>query len=274
MARTYEAGYYLGQNDSIGMATELMNMATVSQTAYVTVTWEYIRKPPPSFSNVKVLWLDIGGCNGSSEQPTKSTTQGFQYTSTDWISDIDGGVTFIGGHLHDGGTHLNVKKNGIDQCDCVAMYDTPSVRTSNDRDVSATMSPDAVHGTLTGHSESTSNMHISDISVCRSLEDVLVEPGDTWTITAHYDPAQHDLMMDMDGKPEPVMGIALVYVADKDVIFKKPSSLQSSKLQASLWPVAVLLVAAAALTYFFYSKKRIKRDVEMTGYKLLRTDES
>lgn len=255
----YEAGYYLGPNDTIGMTTELMNMATMPQTAYVTVTWEYITQPPSSFSNVNVLWLDIGGC-GASDQPPNSTTQAFEYTSPDWMSDMSGKITFIGGHLHDGGTHLNVKKNGIDQCDCVATYGT---------------SPEHSGGLMTGSAaKSPDNAHISDISICQNMDNVMVEPGDSWTITAHYDPTQHDLMLNMDGTPEPVMGIALVYVADKNVVFIPSQRSQPINQQYSLWPLLVLLVAVSAITYIFRSNHREKLALNWSGYKMLQVDES
>lgn len=252
---TYEAGYYLGLDDSIGLSTELMNMATVPQTAYVTVTWEYITQPPPTFSRVKVLWLDVGGCNGNAHLTPKSTTQAFEFKSPDWVSDISGKITFMGGHLHDGGTHLNIKKNGVDHCDCFASYGASSEGIS-------------VHsGTST--STTIGNAHISDISICKNMNDIMVEPGDIWSVTAHYDPTQHGLMMNTDGTVEPVMGIAMAYVADKDVVSRFALNSQTLAGHSSLWMLGVLMVAVFAFIYIFRPKDKWELEDRPGGYRLL-----
>lgn len=98
-----------------------MNMVDDSRDAVLTVTWEYIPSVPAGFDKVKPLWLDIGGC-GSSDLPPKAN-QAFQYTDpAPWTSDFTGRITFMGGHLHDGGTHLTINKNNDTMCDCVAAY--------------------------------------------------------------------------------------------------------------------------------------------------------
>ena len=85
-------------------------MVDYSRDAVLTVTWEYIPSVPAGFDKVKPLWLDIGGC-GSSDVPAKPN-QAFQYTDPNpWTSNFTGRITTMGGHLHDGGTHLTVKKN-------------------------------------------------------------------------------------------------------------------------------------------------------------------
>jgi hypothetical protein len=42
-----------------------------------------------------------------------------------------------------------------------------------------------------------------------------VQAGDTWSVTAHYNTKMHEPMVNADGSLEPIMGIALVYVADE-----------------------------------------------------------
>ncbi|KAK4541809.1 hypothetical protein LTR36_007341 [Oleoguttula mirabilis] len=243
---TEQAGYYLASTDTLGMELELMNMSPTPQSGVLTMTYEYIPDPPSSFSHVKLLWLDIGGCNGSSDQPVKSATQAFQYTSSAWVSDISGKVTFVGGHLHDGGTHLEVQRNGTEECDCVATYGansayigggmsmsasmamgsssmsmSMSMTTSSSMDMASMSMPGSTSSMAMPTSSASSglndNVHISNISICSNPKNNLVSPGDVWTITAYYDPSQHDLMLDTNGTAAPIMGIALVYVADLNV---------------------------------------------------------
>lgn len=232
-----------------------MNMADVPQTAYVTVTWEYISRPPPSFSDVKVLWLDIAGCNGSSEQPPKSSTHAFEYNSPAWVGDMRGEITFIGGHLHDGGTHLNVKRNGINQCDSVATYGGLSFQNGD-------------------NAAKSHKAHISNISVCDNIDHTVVAPGDIWSISAHYDPAKHDLMLNADGSPEPIMGIALVYVADRQTAVRTPDKSPALKDRSSLWPLAVLLIAVSGLTYTCRLRRKEIPEITFNGYKLVQPEEA
>ncbi|KAK5133623.1 hypothetical protein LTR08_007571 [Meristemomyces frigidus] len=239
---TEQAGYYFASTDTLGMSVELMNMSPFPQSGVVTMTYEYIPKPPPSFSHVKALWLDIAGCDGNSDQPVKSTTQAFQYTSPAWVSDISGKVTFIAGHLHDGGTHLEVQRNETEECDCVATYGANSAYLGGGMSMSTSMamgassmsmsasmatssSMDMASMSMSGMAMPTSsassglmdNVHISNISTCPNPENGVVSPGDVWKSTAYYDPSQHDLMLDANGSAASLMGIALVYVAELNV---------------------------------------------------------
>ena len=116
------AGYYIAPHDKFASLSELMNMDDQPQEGYVTITYEYIPSVPAGFGTVKALWLDIGGCMHGSEMPVKSMTHPFTYTSKPWTSDINGRLIGIGGHLHDGGTHIKVMMNNKLECDCRAAY--------------------------------------------------------------------------------------------------------------------------------------------------------
>ncbi|KAK1060674.1 hypothetical protein LTR74_011689 [Friedmanniomyces endolithicus] len=271
---TEQAGYYIAPGDTWVVEVELMNMLPTNQTGVLTMTYEYIQSPPSSFSHVTALWFDIGGCNGNSDQPVISTTQPFNYTSPPWVSDMSGKITFIGGHLHDGGTTLSVYRNQTDDCNLNATYGANSAyigggmamqsgsggmsmassMTMARRDTSMAMSMSMAMPTTssmdmgsssmnmasmtTSASPSSStdmastmsmsgsamptptlidNIHISNISTCLGPQDGVVSPGDVWTITAFYDPARHDLMLNINGSAADIMGIAIIYVANLNV---------------------------------------------------------
>ena len=121
--RTDEVGYYVASNDNFGMVSELMNMSDEPGDVMVTITYEYIPSPSASFAHVQPLWLDIGpadGCRGSDMPAHANST--FNYSSTNWVAKSDGRVTFMGSHLHDGGTHLEIQLNGDTVCNSVADY--------------------------------------------------------------------------------------------------------------------------------------------------------
>lgn len=54
--------------------------------------------------------------------------------------------------------------------------------------------------------------HISSMSSCVNLG--AIKPGEQWAVQADYNLTAHAPMVEADGTPAPVMGIALFYVAE------------------------------------------------------------
>jgi hypothetical protein len=163
-----------------------MNMLDEPQDVVFTTTYEFIPLVPESFALTTPYWLDIGGCKTSSFPAERDAV--FKYTAPTWTSSHTGAIVFVGGHLHDGGTTLEVVKNSQVICETKAEYDMYH-------------SP----------SPSVSNEHISKISTCADVGSTV--PGDKWTVVANYNTSLRTPMARMDGTLEEVMGISLVYVA-------------------------------------------------------------
>jgi hypothetical protein len=205
--RTSKTGYYIAPNENIGFFAELMNMVDTPRAAYITMTFEFIPGMPSGFSQAQSMWLDIGGC-GSSSLPAKAHTH-FDYSSPKWTvpSGLSGKVTFVAGHLHDGGTRLEVVRNGDVVCVSKAEYGCEG----------AELEP------RQGHDDpaegmprmNMSSMHITHMTSCENA--ARVEKGDQWSVAAHYNTALHEPMVVADGSLEPIMGIALVYVAEEEL---------------------------------------------------------
>lgn len=220
-----------------------MNMVDYSRDAVLTVTWEFIPSVPAGFDKVKPLWLDIAGCNRTSDEPAKAN-QAFQYTdSAPWTSNFTGRITAVGGHLHDGGIHLTVNKNNKVICDCVAVYgqnpayidggsismtsSMSGMSMSSSMDMSgssmdmttakaaSTSMPQTSNPGMAGMNMSADTAHISKISYCFNAG--TIDVGDTFSVTAYYDSSKHALMTNSDGSLAPIMGIGLVYVADMNL---------------------------------------------------------
>ena len=153
----------------------------------VTIAYEYVPNVAHhEISAITPYWFDVGGC-GSSDKPAYQGST-FIYTSPVLLGTQQGTITFVGGHLHDGGTHINLIKNGKVTCAASAAYD-PYTNVDGE-----------------GMTE-----HISSIETCKMPGETT--PGDGWSINAYYDTTLHKPMALMDGSLEPVMGIMLVYVA-------------------------------------------------------------
>lgn len=179
------------------MMTELMNAHPSSRTAVLTITYEYIPYMPDDFETVTSIWLDIGGCKGSEMAvPTGKTS--FHFSSPGWASTISGRILCVLGHLHDGGTHLDVRKDDESVCRSVPKYDDEGADLGSE------------HGLVRKHGMGMG--HISEMSMCHDMG--RIETGEEWTVRADYDIAAHPPMLDESGVPEGVMGIAVMYVVE------------------------------------------------------------
>ena len=183
-----------------------MNMMDESTDAVVIITYEYIPKPSDSFAHVKTLWLNIGGCQTADMPAYKNTT--FNYTSPAWTATMDGRVTTIVSHLHDGGTHLEVRNNKDVVCDAVATYGGNPAYIS-DLPMNMTMDGQTMEMTM-------KMTDISSLDVCSNVG--VVKPGDEWFIRAFYNTSEYAPMADSDGKLMPIMGISLVYFVEGNYV--------------------------------------------------------
>lgn len=177
---TVQAGYRIRAGDVLAMGGELMNMRREAAEVVLSVVFEFIPAVPRGFREVSGYWLDVGGCHGS-EVPAFEGER-FQYVSPAVVAGEEGEVVFTASHLHDGGVHSEIRRNGVLVCDSVATYGREG-----------------------------EGSHIEALSACSDVG--WTKKGDEWSVTSFYDTTKHAPMRNMDGTLEPVMGISLVYVA-------------------------------------------------------------
>lgn len=173
------------------MSTELMNESADHKDAFLIITYEYIPDLPPDFSKITSIWLDVGECQGS-EVPVPDHTTSFELDMSPWTAALNGRILSIISHLHDGGMYLDVSKNDEAVCRSVATYNDVSEHKR--------------------HMPGMDMSHISYMSPC--YDPGQIQEGEQWTLKARYDLDAHEPMLDGDGEPEPVMGIALLYLIE------------------------------------------------------------
>ncbi|KAK0946403.1 hypothetical protein LTR29_002165 [Friedmanniomyces endolithicus] len=239
-AGTQHLGYPILANESFFIVGELMNMLQTPQEVVFSMIWEFLPSPPPYFRHAVPYWLDVGGCGGS-DVPAKAASQ-YDYTSPVVTASSHGEIALIAGHLHDGGTHLDVFRNGETVCNMPATYDS-----SKDAD------------------------HIARIDSCTN--DVVTAPGDEWFIRAYYDTSIHAPMASNDGSLEPVMGIALAYVVASEPV----SGSWISREMLVLVVVAAVIATGLAALYVVRQKPafftRLLADFRAHGWERVRTDD-
>jgi hypothetical protein len=192
-----------------------MNMDEEEKDVVLTVTWEYLPSIAPTFKAVQPYWFDIGGC-GPSSLPAKEDSD-FTYSSPTSKAPTSGLIAFAGGHLHNGGTHLDLLKQGDPCCRAVAAY---------------------------------KNEHIDQITACSNIP---YSKGDEFSIVAYYNTSQHKPMTHHDGELEPVMGIAIIYaVEDQPTHHHKSNTLRNVVLAAIFGAILSML---ACLMWLRYNRK-------------------
>ena len=168
---TREYGYGVEEGDTFAFGLEVMNMGEVEREVVLTMVWEWVDRGE-GFEGVTPDWFDVGGCNAN-EVPAREG-EVFTYSSKCVKALGSSVVALAAGHLHDGGTELEVMKNEMPFCTSRAGYEKE---------------------------------HLVEMSTCSALE---YSRGDRFEISARYDTKKHKPMR-YDGELEPVMGIAIVY---------------------------------------------------------------
>jgi hypothetical protein len=181
-----KAGYPIYLGDILAMGGELMNMRHEAQEVVLGVEFEFVegvqKLQRRGWQKVRNYWLDVGGCRGSGV-PAREDREWEMESPGIKVGRGEGGrVVFVAGHLHDGGVRAEVRRGEEVVCESLA-----------------------------GYKKEGEDEHINTLSTCVNVGKT--KEGDEWSVKSYYDTNLHAPMRNMDGSLEPVMGIALVYVA-------------------------------------------------------------
>jgi len=198
-----ESAFHLDAQDRFFFLVELMNMNMQDSTVYITMTYDYTDgKLPAGWSDVKTVFLDANSCQ-SSEVPSPKGKQVFSIQSKPWRPTVEGRIIDSMGHLHDGGTDIDIFSSGTSQplCHSKAVYAGKPEYVF--RDVGMAM-----------HGDKVAKDHISNMEGC-GPNDIGVKrmsKSQSWVTKGFYD--YNKRTPDIEGgTPAEVMAIAIVLVA-------------------------------------------------------------
>jgi hypothetical protein len=197
-----ESAYHLDSADRFFWLVELMNMNMKDETVYITMTYDYTDGALPSgWSDVKTVFLDANACK-SSEVPSPKGKQQFSIQSKPWKPNVEGRIIDSIGHLHDGGTEIDILASGANAlCHSKAVYSDKPEFVYRDTGM-------AMHG------DKVAKDHISSMSGC-GPKDIAVPKmmkGQSWVTKGSYDYNKRTPDLEA-GSPSEVMAIAIVLVA-------------------------------------------------------------
>jgi hypothetical protein len=100
-----------------------MNMNAGAKTVYLTMYYDYVDGHPANFQEVKPVWFDVAQC-GISEVNGRTPGAKFNIRASAWKANFNGEVLQAGGHLHDGGTAIELIVDGKNVCTSTPTYGT------------------------------------------------------------------------------------------------------------------------------------------------------
>jgi hypothetical protein len=246
-ANVTNLGYPLYPADRFGIIVDLMNMNDAPKESYLTIYYDYVEGHPKEFDEVKPVWFDAAQC-GTSEIYGRKVDSKFDFSSSPWVANFEGEVLGTGGHLHDGGTQVEIIVDKKVICTSVPTYGTDeeamaradiakkggiakaSVGKVAARQAPKSQSPAPPAAAAAkqdppagGHSHM-GGKHIIAMSICADnksgVKDIPISPlgitqlkkGQSWVLKAYYDYTKYPGMKKGNtGGMSTVMGISIMY---------------------------------------------------------------
>jgi hypothetical protein len=210
-----------------------MNMNPGSKTVYLVMYYDFVEGHPNNFREVKPVWFDVAQC-GISEVGGRTSGTSFTVSASPWTANFNGDILEAGGHLHDGGTAIDLVVDGKNVCKSTPVYGTDAEIMNRARaiirgevpplppGVSGGSTPAAKEAHSKGHHDI---RHIMSMSICdptvKNTKGLPIAPfgiskvkkGQRWVLKASYDYKAHPGMKKGNtNNMQTIMGIAIMFV--------------------------------------------------------------
>jgi hypothetical protein len=231
-ANMTKAGYPVYAADRFGLITDLMNMNPTSKTVWMTMYYDYIEESGADWADVKPVWFDVAQC-GTSEVGGGSAGSSFQISSIPWSANFDGDILSMGGHIHDGGTKLDILVNKKVACTSTPYYGSNEEARARADIIKAGGVPPIPGQPIPnmkaspgggGHGHA-GGQHVVAMGVCAvdtnvsfngspasPLNEKKLVKGQSWYLTAYYNYKERAGMKNNYGGMDSVMGISIMFV--------------------------------------------------------------
>ena len=204
-------GYPVG-NGPWTLVYDLMNHTTLPSDVYIEFTFKWVPLSTPGMKAQRPVWLDVANCTFGDVTPR---TGSFSFTY-DWRVDNPGRILGVGGHLHDGGSHISITNASTGKliCNSVAGYGGPGYESDHGQEHNHEEHDHSTPPTTDGHGhtdEDHARMHLSSMSQCvapnKDAPLGTILRGQTLRLKAFYNTTKHPSHGD-----HPLMGISIIYI--------------------------------------------------------------
>jgi len=175
-----------------GLMIDLMTEEVAPKNLTLEISYEYQNKGSSGYKPARMYWLTVG----EPRAPAYGADKEFKFDAWSMSASSAGNLLYAIGHMHDGGSHMNLKVGGKLVCTSVMHYNArPGYQRKQKRQ----------HN----HGAGSKMDHISDPGAC--IDFGTVKSGEKLSAEAVYDGSKHPLMKH-NGKLESLMGNMRVYV--------------------------------------------------------------
>jgi hypothetical protein len=161
-----KSAFLTGLNDLYLMQAEIVNYNPTNKTVFLTMELEYLDDRPKNWVDSSTVVLSATGCAPPGYQPPDHSAK-FNHTSKKFEIKQNGWIINTRGHLHDGGTAIELWLDNKLICHSVPTYGPPP------------------------GGKVDSGLTIVDMSWC--YDPVRIKKGDTLTVKTFYDTTVHPL---------------------------------------------------------------------------------
>jgi len=173
---------------------DLMTEDTAPKNLTLEISYEYQNKGSSGYKPAKMYWLTVG----EPSVPLIGGDKEFKFNTLPMASTSSAALLYAIGHMHDGGSNMNLYVGGKLVCSSVMHYNARPGYLLGGRK----------HKRQHAHNEAKVD-HISDPGACTDFGEI--KTGESMTGEAVYDGSKHGLMKH-NGKLEKLMGNMRVYV--------------------------------------------------------------
>jgi hypothetical protein len=118
---TFKSAFLTGKNDLFGLQAEIVNYNPANETVFLDLEVEYLEKQPADWLDASTMVLSATGCKDPGYRPPQKE---LIYTHVSEKVDVqnNGYVVNTRGHLHDGGTAIEMWHNDKMVCRSLPTY--------------------------------------------------------------------------------------------------------------------------------------------------------
>jgi len=178
-----KSAFLTGWSDTFLLEAEIVNYNPENTTIYITLETEYLDQVPPGYLDASTLIFSATGCNSPGYRPP-GAAKAYNFTSELFSMNRDGYLLNMRGHLHDGGTSIQMFLNENLACESFPKYENlPGAKKAD------------------GSSWQT----ITEMSYCD--KPVKFNKGDSVKLVSIYDTNKHPLRESVGGGHEGMEGM-------------------------------------------------------------------
>jgi hypothetical protein len=119
-----KSAFLTGLNDMFLMQAEIVNYNPTNRTVFLTIELEYLDEKPQNYIDASTVILSATGCGSPGYKPPQGATN-YNHTSKEFKIKQNGWMVNARGHLHDGGTSIQLWHNDKMVCNSLPTYGLP-----------------------------------------------------------------------------------------------------------------------------------------------------